>query len=156
MYSDQGYSRVGAGPRIFGLTLLVIVLAVGGALWFDFLGLVEAGNLDGAVAWLAKRPENRLPFLAAWKGSALSQRMALLLAAEQALEGDGAFFDAIVGGLIELLETEDTALKGDTIDLLGQIGHPDAREPLESLRKDEDPDIVDVAEEALENLRSPP
>ncbi len=41
MYNDSGYSRVGAAPRIFGLTLLVLVLAFGGALWFDFLGLID-------------------------------------------------------------------------------------------------------------------
>ncbi len=41
MYNDSGYSRAGAAPRIFGLTLLVLVLLFGGALWFDFLGLID-------------------------------------------------------------------------------------------------------------------
>ena len=41
MYNDPGYTRIGAAPRLFGLSLLVIVLAVGGALWFDFLGLID-------------------------------------------------------------------------------------------------------------------
>ena len=41
MYSDQGFGRARAWPRIFGLTLLVVMLGVGGALWFDFLGLLD-------------------------------------------------------------------------------------------------------------------
>jgi len=57
MYSDQSYSRVGAGPRIFGLTLLVLVLAVGGALWFDFLGLVEVTDFFAPVLrWFRLQP----------------------------------------------------------------------------------------------------
>lgn len=36
------YSTVGAGTRIFILVLLVIVLALGGLVWFDYLGLIDA------------------------------------------------------------------------------------------------------------------
>jgi len=35
------YRRVGAGPRIFVLILLVLVLFLGGLLWFDYLGIVN-------------------------------------------------------------------------------------------------------------------
>ncbi|TVQ21218.1 MAG: flagellar protein FlbB [Spirochaetaceae bacterium] len=45
MYNDPGYTRVGAAPRLFALSLLVIVLAVGGALWFDFLGLIDVTDI---------------------------------------------------------------------------------------------------------------
>jgi flagellar protein FlbB len=57
MYSDQGYSRVGAAPRIFGLTLLVLFLAIGGALWFDFLGLIDVTHLVAPVLrWFNLEP----------------------------------------------------------------------------------------------------
>ena len=57
MYNDQSYSRVGAAPRIFGLTLLVLVLALGGALWFDFLGLIDVTNLFApALRWVGLEP----------------------------------------------------------------------------------------------------
>ncbi len=36
------YSVVGAGTRIFILVLLILVLALGGLVWFDYLGLVDA------------------------------------------------------------------------------------------------------------------
>ena len=46
------YSRVGAFPRIFVLLLLVMVLAVGGLLWFNYLGLVDARGLVAPIARL--------------------------------------------------------------------------------------------------------
>jgi flagellar protein FlbB len=45
MYNNTGYSRTGAAPRIIGLTLLILVLLLGGALWFDFLGLIDVTAL---------------------------------------------------------------------------------------------------------------
>ena len=57
MYSDQGYGRARAWPRIFGLTLLVVMLGVGGALWFDFLGLVDVtGFFAPALRWVGLEP----------------------------------------------------------------------------------------------------
>ena len=59
MYSEQGYTRIGAGPRIFGLTLLVVILGVGGALWFDFLGLVDVtGFFAPALRWVGLAPRD--------------------------------------------------------------------------------------------------
>lgn len=57
MYSEGGYSRVGAAPRIFGLLLLVIVLVVGGAVWFDYLGLIDVTHvLAPALRWVGLEP----------------------------------------------------------------------------------------------------
>lgn len=57
MYDDQGYGRARAWPRIFGLILLVAVLAVGGALWFDFLGLFDVtGVFAPALRWVGLEP----------------------------------------------------------------------------------------------------
>lgn len=36
------YNRVGAGPRVILLVLLVLFLLGGGAFWFDVLGLIDA------------------------------------------------------------------------------------------------------------------
>ena len=46
------YSKVGAAPRIVVLTLLVLVLLVGGTLWFNYLGLIDARGLVAPVAGL--------------------------------------------------------------------------------------------------------
>ena len=59
MYNDHGYSRVGATPRLFGLSLLVLVLAFGGALWFDFLGLIDVtAMLSPALRWVGLQPRD--------------------------------------------------------------------------------------------------
>ena len=59
MYNDSGYSRVGAAPRIFGLTLLVLVLVLGGALWFDFLGLMDVtAVMAPALRWVGLDPRD--------------------------------------------------------------------------------------------------
>lgn len=75
--------------------------------------------------------------------------------AEQALAKHPGILNPIVHGLVCLLDTEDTPLKGDTADLLGQIEHPHAREPLKMLLQDANRDIVETAEEALKSI-SPP
>jgi len=52
-----------------------------------------------------------------------------VLAAEQTLDAKPEVLYPMVPDLIRLLEAEDASLRGDTADLLGQIGHPDARKP---------------------------
>ena len=39
------YGGVGAAPRIFVLFLLLLVLLAGGALWFDYLGVLDAKSI---------------------------------------------------------------------------------------------------------------
>ncbi len=46
---DQGAGRVSAAPRVLGLLLLVLLLAGGGALWFDFLGVIDVTSLFAPV-----------------------------------------------------------------------------------------------------------
>lgn len=46
---DQGVGKVRAAPRVFALLLLVLLLAGGGAIWFDFLGLVDVTSLFAPV-----------------------------------------------------------------------------------------------------------
>lgn len=55
------YSKIGAIPQILLLTLLLIVLVVGGLLWFDYLGLIRAQDAFSPVLGLFGR-EPREPF----------------------------------------------------------------------------------------------
>ena len=43
------YRRVGPGPRIFSLTLLVVLLLAGGTVWFNYLGIIDATRLLSPV-----------------------------------------------------------------------------------------------------------
>jgi len=114
--------------------------------------LVAFGNIDKALKLQLDLSNGADIFLSAWKKSIMSQRMGMMLMAEQALEEDAAVFNTIVSGFTDVLKTEDVTLRGDTADLLGQIGHPDAIEPLKALLNDENEDVVEIAKEALESF----
>jgi len=116
-----------------------------------FRSLVDTGNIDAAAKRLLDGGCEGF-FLATWRKSSLSLRIALQMTAAEAMERDPNIFDGIVPGLIAELDSDDVALKGDTADLLGMIGHPAAKEPLQALLRDDNPDIVEIAQDALENL----
>ena len=121
----------------------------------DFLekglsSLVAFGNIDKALKLQLDLSNGADIFLSAWKKSIMSQRMGMMLMAEQALEENAVVFNTIVSGLIDVLKTEDVTLRGDTADLLGQVGHPDAIEPLKALLNDDNEDVVEIAKEAIE------
>jgi hypothetical protein len=118
-----------------------------------FRSFLAAGDVDGASRRLLEHRDNALSFVEAWRESTLSSRMALMLVSESALERDPQSLDAAVPGLIELLGSGDDPLRGDSADLLGQIGHGGAIGPLEKLLSEPNPDLVEIAEEALEKLK---
>ena len=83
--------------------------------------------------------------------------MGLFLVAEEALRWNPEGLMDLVPGLISGLEGEgplaqDPSRKGDTADLLGQIGHPDARPVLEALSRDSNEEVAEAAQEALNDL----
>ncbi|MFP4115501.1 MAG: periplasmic-type flagellar collar protein FlbB [Spirochaetota bacterium] len=117
MYSDQGYSRVGAAPRIFGLTLLVLVLALGGALWFDFLGLIDVTSLFApALRWVGLEPRaeavvEESPMLLAEERIA-KREDALAIRTDELNEREAAISEreAELQALAEQLEEREVAL----------------------------------------------
>jgi HEAT repeat protein len=58
----------------------------------------------------------------------------------------------MVDDLILLLESDDTGLRGDTAELLGNIGVKKSGPYLERLKADPDEDVRDAAMEALDKL----
>jgi len=118
MYSDQGYSRVGAAPRIFGLTLLVLVLGLGGALWFDFLGLIDVtAALSPALRWVGLEPREEAvepddPFLL--ESERIGKREeALAVLSDQLGEREQAILsrEAELEAFAESLEERESALR---------------------------------------------
>jgi HEAT repeat protein len=75
-----------------------------------------------------------------------------MMAVETALESDRAALDGLVPGLVPILGSEEAVLRGDTADLLGRIGHRTARDPLRMLLEDPNPDVAEIASEALEEI----
>ena len=112
-----------------------------------FRSQIEAGRFDAAAEKVSEG------FAAAWKQSATQLRMGLMMVAEKVLENDPHGLDSLVPDLLPATKAEDAALRGDTADLLGQIGHPSAKEALEALLNDPNPDVAEIAQDALEEIQ---
>lgn len=116
------------------------------------ISLVDTGRLDEAASRIRMGP-GADQFADVWQRSSTSLRIGLMMVAGKALEKNPSALDGIVQKLSTSLRTEDAALRGDTADLLGQIGHPDAAELLKPLLDDPNSDVADIASEALEEIR---
>ncbi|MFH1808388.1 MAG: thioredoxin family protein [Pseudomonadota bacterium] len=110
--------------------------------------LAESGRFDEAREMLAGT-DGAVHFVSLWQQSTTSLRIALLLAAEKALDRDFSVLDPCVGGLLQLLGSADRALRGDTVDLLGRIGSDSALVGLRPLLDDPDPDVAEMVAEFL-------
>jgi len=121
-----------------------------------FASLVESGRFSEAAGHIWEG-HGLKPFLELWSQSNMEQRVHLFMVAQEALVADEECMDSLVPELIQGLEdggplAQDPSRKGDTADLLGKIGHPDARPVLEAMTRDPNPEVAEAAEEALEDL----
>ncbi len=147
---DEGYSFVGVKTAV---ELAGKVLDSDGeeAQARVFESMIETGRFEDAAARMTAGP-GLVHFLASWKKSTIQVRMGLMLTAEQVFSTGRDAMDALVPDLLPLLEVGDAALRGDTADLLGQIGHESAAGPLKRLLDDPNPDVAEIAEEALDGI----
>jgi hypothetical protein len=112
---------------------------------------IQGGGAEEVAEWIAKGGDPS--FLAADLGkSSFQERIALLLALEEALESDPRCLDRMVDPLLPHLETADASVRGDIADLLGKIGLQKALPALKKLCKDPDPNVVEAATEAVEAI----
>jgi glutaredoxin len=121
-----------------------------------FAALVESGRFTDAAGQIWEG-HGLDAFADLWARSTMEQRMNLFLVAEEALAADEECMDRLVPVLKAGLGAggplaEDPSRRGDTADLLGKIGHPDARPLLEALTEDPNPEVAEAAQEALEEL----
>lgn len=115
-----------------------------------FDSLVESGRLDDAADWLLDHGASA--FAVAWQRATLSVRVALMLLAEKVLEKDRRALEGCVETLLESLDSDDAAQRGDTADLLGRLGDARALEPLRRLGDDPNPDVAEIARDAVDQL----
>lgn len=118
--------------------------------------LLEAGRHADAGQRLADGRATDA-FLELWERSTLESRMGLLLAVEEALERDPDGLAPLVPRLVAGLDghgplADDEARRGDTADLLGRIGHPDALPALQRLSRDTNEQVAEAARAALDEL----
>lgn len=114
-----------------------------------FRSLVKRGRHEQAAERIEQHYEI---FIDWWLRSTMSERIALMLVAEEVLEANPTMLDPVIERLLPVLGGDDASLRGDTADLLGKTGNLIAREPMERLLEDPVSDVVEVAEEALEEL----
>jgi hypothetical protein len=121
-----------------------------------FTALVESGRITDAAERVSDGRATKA-FFELWSRSTMESRMGLFLVAEEALQWNPDGLEDLVPLLIEGLTgdgplAQDPSRQGDTADLLGQIGHPDARPVLEELAKDDNEEVAEAAADALEEL----
>ena len=110
------YGTVGAGFRILILILLVGVLVLGGLVWFDYLGIIDAQQMLSPIFTLIRGEkvvvDTEDPLLLEKERltkqlEALSIRSEELAAAEQELQAD----QAEINQMVEQLEEREQALE---------------------------------------------
>jgi hypothetical protein len=114
--------------------------------------MLKAGRSEDAARLLCReiRPQAILPI---YLSHEFSTRMGALVVMEEALSIDPHVMDSVIDELIGLLFHEEIALRGDTAELLGKIGHPSAVPALRKVHEnDSDPDVREAAADALEAL----
>jgi glutaredoxin len=112
---------------------------------------IKEGSALEAAEWIAGGGDPS--FLATDLGaSTFEERIALLLALEEALETDPRCLDRMVDPLLPHLKAENASVRGDIADLLGKIGDRKALPAIKKLLEDPDPNVVEAAEEAVETL----
>jgi glutaredoxin len=123
-----------------------------GSLTEVFKSMIDAGRADDAAELLCRenRPQDILPI---YNSEEFSTRMGALVVMEEALEINPKSLHPILHDLIALLSGEDIALRGDTADLLGSIGDPKAIPALQTLLEDENPDVREAAQDALDSIQ---
>lgn len=110
----------------------------------------EGGALE-AAEWIAGGGDPA--FLAFDLGkSTFEERIALLLALEEALEAEPRCLDRLVEPLLPYLEKADASVRGDIADLLGKIGDAKALPALKRLCRDPDPNVAEAARDAVETI----
>lgn len=116
--------------------------------------MINSGRAEDAGALLVKESANTKAILPLYKSGEFSTRMGVLVALEEALEIDPRSLDSLVEDLLPLLESKDVGLRGDTAELLGNIGMIKAADYLVKLKEDPDEDVREAAIEALEKLQA--
>ncbi len=112
---------------------------------------IKEGSALEAAEWISGGGDPS--FLATDLGaSTFEERIALLLALEEALETDPRCLDPMVAPLLPHLKAENASVRGDIADLLGKIGDRKALPAIKKLLEDPDPNVVEAAQDAVETL----
>jgi hypothetical protein len=118
------------------------------------MNMVDTKRIQEAIDIVIKHKEYAKALLPTLKSGEFKERLPILFLFEEILEKDADCLDHMVPDLINMVSDADSALIGDTADLLGKIGSRQAIPYLEKLTENIDPDIVEAATSALEEIKT--
>jgi hypothetical protein len=128
-----------------------LVEADSGSLTSVLKSMIDSGRAEQAAELLCRsdKPQTILPL---YCSEEFSTRIGALVVMEDALQINPRIFDPLLARLTDLLFADEAGLRGDTADLLGKIGNPEAIPALQKAAQDPDSDVREAALEALEIL----
>lgn len=145
---NDGMTIIG-GVKPDELAEYLIGVNDGASLTIILKSMILSGRAEDAAGLVCEkeRPDALLPI---YISPEFSQRMGALLVMEEALDRNPSILDPIIDRLIELLQSDDIGLRGDTASILGRIGSRSAIPALKKVAEDPNADVRDAAVEALE------
>jgi hypothetical protein len=133
--------------------LLRILAPQGRSSWTLVLqSLIASGQLEDATATIQSHPESAWGLIDPLTASDFSARLTAMRVLQETASRDSEALGGITLALCDLLKHQDARVRGDVAYALGMIGDPRAHDPLMRLLKDDDPDVREAAQEALDAL----
>ncbi len=118
------------------------------------LDYMEKGFLDNIID-MFKHDETLFPLLIDMvKDERLRVRLGATALVEEFVHVNPALLAPLVHELAALLKDGNPTVRGDSANLLGIIGHPDALRPLKEAEDDENREVREIVREAIADISS--
>jgi hypothetical protein len=134
---------------------LIELIRIRGSRQFEMeavLSLIESRRIAEAAECLVN-DAGRQVILALAQDPDFSKRLSAMVVIEKALDDNPDALRAMAPSFAALLTHRDARIRGDIADLLGKIGDARTIALLEPLTADPDPDVAEIAAEAIADLR---
>lgn len=115
--------------------------------------MVKSGRAEDAARLVCEKAQPAA-LVEVFRQKEFSTRIGALVAMESSLEINNSIFDSVLKDICKLLFVSDVGLKGDTAELLGKIGNIGAIPDLQRALNDDDADVREAVQEALETLEA--
>jgi HEAT repeats len=118
------------------------------------LDYMDKGFLDNIID-MFKHDETLFPMLVDMvKDERLRVRLGATALVEEFVHVNPALLAPLVPGLAALLKDGNPTVRGDSANLLGIIGHPDALRSLKEAEDDENREVREIVREAIADISS--
>jgi hypothetical protein len=119
------------------------------------LDYMEKGFLDNIID-MFRHDENLFPLIVDMvRDERVLVRLGATALVEEFAQADRAPLITLIPDLGRLLADPNPTIRGDSANLLGIIGHPDALPPLRDAEGDENGQVREIVKEAIEEIIAP-